>query len=143
MSKFARLRPFPINHSLLTTIPRVSVVKKFTRLRATSPEFAFLFFVFSNFRVFVIGLPLQFAESEVTRRITKTRKYETTKKCIPLCERSLYPAQMTDQRPPVILFTSLPSLSSVQNHLFRSDDITHARFDRKVRASSRDFDRFP
>ena len=33
-----------------------------------------LFFVFSNFRVFVIGFHLQFAESKITRRITKARK---------------------------------------------------------------------
>ncbi len=69
-------------------------MKKFTRVRATSPEFTrvrsslfFLFFVLSDFRVFVIGLPLLlFVEVKVTRRITKTRKLETTKKCIPLCE---------------------------------------------------------
>ena len=36
---FARLRPFPINYRLLATVPRISVVKKFTRLHPTSRDF--------------------------------------------------------------------------------------------------------
>ena len=38
--EFGRLRPFPIIHRLLATVPRVSIVKKFTRVRASSPDFA-------------------------------------------------------------------------------------------------------
>ena len=34
-----------------------------------------------NFRVFAISFHFGFAESEITRRFTKTRKNESTKKC--------------------------------------------------------------
>ena len=47
---------------------------EFDRVRSSSIKFTFLFFVFSNFRVFVIGFHLQFAKSDITKRITKTRK---------------------------------------------------------------------
>ena len=50
------------------------------RVHPSSIKFAYLFFVFSNFRVFVIGLPPKSAESKITKRITKTRNNESTKK---------------------------------------------------------------
>ena len=81
IEKFARLRPFTIIHSVLAIDPPLKSSPEFARLHPTSIKFAFLFFVFSNFRVFVIGLPLKFPENEITRRITKTRKNESTKKC--------------------------------------------------------------
>ena len=62
---------------------------EFARLHPTSIKFAFLNFVLSNFRVFVIRFDLQFAESEIRKRITKARKHE---KCSALCERSRDPA---------------------------------------------------
>ena len=42
------------------------------------------FFAISNFRFFVIRL-LHFAEGEFTKRVTKNRKFESTKKCSRFC----------------------------------------------------------
>ncbi len=86
IEKFARLRPFPIIHRLLAIAPPSISSPEFARVHPTSPEFtrvrSSLPFSFSCFRTFVIGLPLiKFAESEITRRITKTRNNESTKKC--------------------------------------------------------------
>ena len=44
--------------------------------RETRSHSALHFIVFSNFRVFAIRFDLQFAESEITKRITKTRNWE-------------------------------------------------------------------
>ena len=49
--------------------------REFDAVRSTSP---FFFFVFSNFRAFVIAFHFPYREN--TKSITKTRKYETTKK---------------------------------------------------------------
>ena len=86
IEKFARLRPFPIIHRLLAIAPPSISSPEFARVHPTSPEFtrvrSSLPFSFSCFRTFVIGLPLiKFAESEITRRISKTRKNECTNKC--------------------------------------------------------------
>ena len=80
IEKFARLRPFTIIHSVLAIARPLKSSPEFARLHPSSIKFAFLFFVFSNFCVFVIGLPLKFPENEITRRIKKTRKNESTKK---------------------------------------------------------------
>jgi hypothetical protein len=71
--EFARLRPSLVIHRLLANRSRFSVVKKFTRLRATSPDF-------DQFRVFAIDIHLQIRGLQFNKRITKTRKDENTKK---------------------------------------------------------------
>ena len=52
----------------------------------------------SNFRVFVISLHLQFAERKINKRITKTRKNESTKKRSLFYERPPNPAHIRPQR---------------------------------------------
>ena len=39
VSEFVRVRPFPIIHRVLATVPHVFTIKKFARLRATSRDF--------------------------------------------------------------------------------------------------------
>ena len=63
----------------MSIFPSYESSRDFTRVRASSIKFDFLFFVLSNFRVFVIRFHLEFAENEVTRRFTKTLKFENTK----------------------------------------------------------------
>ena len=66
--------------------------REFTRLRSSSP------FSFSCFRTFVFGFHLHFPNREITKRITKERKFENTKKCSLLCESLPNPHRLSAAR---------------------------------------------
>ena len=87
--KFDRLRLFFVIHRVLAIVFPFFGVFEFDQVRPTSIKCAFLFFVFSNFRVFVIGFHVKFAENEITR-ITKELKHE---KMQPVVRASPDPAQ--------------------------------------------------
>jgi len=111
--EFDRLRPFPVIRRLLSIcLPRSSLIE-FDAVRSTSIKFAFLIFVFSYFRVFVISFHLKFAEREIIKRITKARKHEK----IRLYELSTDLDKMTDRS--LICLFSLRYRRSVQK-LFAS-----------------------
>ena len=83
---------------------------------AFNPRILHSYFVLSNFRVFVMSFHIQFAENEITKRITKTRKYESMKKCSQLCECLQAPhcpdRSMTTNKEPARIAPSGPVLDA-------------------------------